>query len=145
MRSIGYVIKTQPDKAEVFLGKHAQCAGCGACIAASDTRERRIEVANDVGAAEGAWVEIEISPAGLVVAAFMMFILPIFAALGGAYAGYRLAGSLGFPPVVVGIALGCLAFAGSFMLLRRLERTDRRARLPRIVRILKEDEMEGRC
>lgn len=145
MRSIGYVCKTGSDAAEVLLGKHAQCAGCGACIAASDTRERRLAVANDIGAAEGDRVEIEIPPGRLVVAAFMMFILPVVAALGGAYSGYRLAGSLAFPPVPVGIALGCLAFAGSFLLLKGVERTGRKAGLPRIIRILNEDDIEGRC
>ncbi len=145
MRTIGYVGKVGSDSAEVLLGKHAQCAGCGACIAASDTRDRSIAAANDIGAAEGDRVEIEISPGRLVVAAFMMFILPILSALAGGYAGYRLAGNLGFGPVPAGIAMGCLAFAGSFLLLKGIERTGRKAGLPRIIRILDQDETEGRC
>ena len=145
MRSIGYVGKVESGSAEVLLGKHAQCAGCGACIAASDTRERKIAAANGIGAAEGDRVEIEISPGRLVVAAFMMFILPVISALAGGYAGYRLAGNLGVPPVLAGIVSGCLAFAGSFLLLKGAERAGRKAGLPRIIRILNKDETEGRC
>lgn len=145
MRSIGYVGKVESDSAEVLLGKHAQCAGCGACIAASDSRERRIAAANDIGAAEGDRVEIEIQPGRLVVAAFMMFILPVLSALAGGYTGYRLALSLGLPPVLAGIALGCVAFAGSFLLLKGVDRAGRKAGLPMIIRILDQDETEGRC
>ena len=145
MRSIGYIGKVEADSTEVLLGKHAQCGGCGACIAASDTRERKIAAANDIGAVEGDWVELEIPPGRLVVAAFMMFILPVLSALAGGYAGYRLAGSLGLPPVPAGIVLGCLAFAGSFLLLKGVEKSGRTAGLPIIIRILDQDETEGRC
>jgi sigma-E factor negative regulatory protein RseC len=145
MRIIGYVAKVKPNSAEVLLGKHAQCAGCGACIAAADDRERRIEAANDLGAGEGARVEIEVSPGRFVGAAFLMFLAPLLVALGGGYAGYRLAGSLGLPPVLLGVGVGCLAFAGSFLLLKGAEKAGRTSGLPRIVRILDEDESEGRC
>jgi sigma-E factor negative regulatory protein RseC len=145
MRSVGFITKVEPDAAEVLLGKHAQCAGCGACIAASDTRERRIAAINDIGAVEGDRVEIELSPGRLVAAAFMMFILPVVAALVAAYAGHRMAGGLGIPQVPAGIVLGCVAFAGAFLLLKVVEKTGRRAGLPRIIRILGETESEGRC
>jgi sigma-E factor negative regulatory protein RseC len=145
MRSIGHVAKVKPGLAEVLLGKHAQCAGCGACIAAADDRERRIEAANDLGAPEGARVEVEIPPGRLVGAAFLMFLLPVFAALAGGYTGYRIAGPLGVHPTLMGIGLGCLAFAGSFLVLRGVERAGRRSGLPRIMRVLEEDGPEGRC
>lgn len=145
MRTIGYVHKTEPGSTEVLLGKHAECAGCGACIAASDTRERKIAATNDIGAVEGDRVELEIPPGRLVAAAFMMFILPVIAAMGAAYLGYRLGQALGFPPVAGGIALGCLAFAGSFLLLKGVEKAGREAGLPRIIRILNQDKTEGRC
>jgi sigma-E factor negative regulatory protein RseC len=145
MRSIGYVAKVEKDHAEVLLGKHAQCAGCGACIAASDTRERRIRTASASGVAEGDKVEVEIPPQGLVAAAFLLFILPVIAALAGAYIGYRLAASLDVPPPVAGIALGCIAFAASFLLARSVGKAGRVGGLPRIIRILDVDETEGRC
>jgi positive regulator of sigma E activity len=144
MRSIGYVTRVSPGLAEVLLGKHAQCADCGACIAAADERERSIEAANDLGAGEGAKVEIEISPGRLVRAALLMFLLPIFLALGGGFTGYYLGGPLGLPPTLVAIGLGCLAFAGSFLVLGSAQRADRKSGLPRIVRIL-DDGSEGGC
>jgi len=145
MRSIGYVYRTKPESTEVLLGKHAACVGCGACIAASDTRERKIAAINDVGAVEGDKVEIEVSPGRLVVAALMMFIVPVLAALIGAYLGYRSAEGVGLPPVAGGISIGCLAFAGSFLLLRSVEKAGRGTGLPRIIRILNKNDTEGRC
>lgn len=145
MRNIGYVAEVKPGLAEVLLGKHAQCAGCGACIAAADDRERRIEVSNEIGAARGAKVEIEISPGHLVWAGFLLFILPVVAALAGGYAGYLVAGLLGGPPTPAGIVVGSLAFAGSFLIIRRADKAGPRSGLPRIIRILDPDEPEGRC
>ena len=114
-------------------------------MAAADDRERMIEASNDLGAAEGDKVEIEISPGRLVGAAFLMFMLPIFVALAGGYAGYRLAGALGIPPTPTGIGLGALAFVASFLIVKGAEKAGRKSGLPRIVRILNEDETEGRC
>ena len=145
MRSIGYVVKAMPDSAEVTLGKHAHCAGCGACIAAADDRERRIDAENYVGAKEGEKVEIEFSSGRLIGAALLIFVVPLVVALAGGYAGYRIAGPLGLPPTIVGIGTGCLAFAGSLGLLRWADKAGRRSGRPRIVRILDQDETEGRC
>jgi sigma-E factor negative regulatory protein RseC len=145
MRSVGYVTKATPDSTHVTLGKHAQCVGCGACIAAADDRERRIDVVNDVGAKEGQKVEIEFSSGRLVGAAFLIFVVPLVVALAGGYAGYHLAGRLGLPPTLLGVGTGCLAFAGSLGLLRWADKGGRRSGLPRIVRILDQDESEGRC
>jgi positive regulator of sigma E activity len=145
MRSIAYVVKTGPEGADVLLGKHAQCVRCGGCLAAADDTQRRIKVSNEIGAAEGVRVEIEVSPGLLVGAAFLMFMLPVFVALAGGYAGYRLAGALGGPPTLIGIGLGCLAFAASFLVLKVMGESGRKSALPRIIRILSEDETEGGC
>jgi sigma-E factor negative regulatory protein RseC len=145
MRSIGFVSKVKPGVAEVLLGKHAQCVGCGGCMAAADDRDRRIEAANDLGAPVGAQVEIEISPGRLVAAAFLLFLLPILVALAGGYAGYSLARWIGVSPTLMGIGLGCVGLVGSFLLLRRADRAGGRAGLPRIVRIVEDEQPEGRC
>ena len=145
MRSIGYVVKATPDVAEILLGKHAQCARCGGCMAAQNDGQRMINASNEIGASEGAVVEIEVSPGRLVAAAFFMFMLPVLVALAGGYAGYRLAGLLGGPPTLVGLGLGLLAFASSFLLLRAVERAGRESALPKIVRILDREDIEGRC
>jgi sigma-E factor negative regulatory protein RseC len=145
MRSTGHVVKVKPGLAEVLLGRHAQCVRCGGCIAGADDRERRVEAVDRLGAAVGAKVEIEISPGRVVGAAFLVFLLPVLVALAGGYAGYSLGGRLGVSPALMGIGLGCLALVGSFFLIRLADKARGRSDLPRIVRILDEDEPEGRC
>jgi sigma-E factor negative regulatory protein RseC len=145
MLNTGYVVKVKPGQAEVLLGKHAQCVRCGGCLAAADDRGRRIEAANDLGAGVGALVEVEISPGRLVGAAFLMFMLPVFIALAAGYAGYRLALATGLPITPTGVGLGVVGFIGSFLILRSAERASAKSGLPRIVRILGDDEPEGRC
>jgi sigma-E factor negative regulatory protein RseC len=90
----------------------------------------------------GERVEVEIEPARAVGAAFLMFILPLVAAVGGGIAGHRLGPLLGMPAAAAGIATGVLCLALAFVVLRRVERATRH-RLPEIVRVIRDDQPEG--
>jgi len=145
MRNIGRVIDLRADLAEIALGRHAACESCGACLASLDPKQRTLLAANDRGAGIGNMVEIEVPPVRAVGAAFLLFIVPLFSVLAGAYVGHRIARALGWPEVAGAIGLGCLAFMLSFLILRFVERAGSRASMARIVRILPcEDELEGR-
>jgi len=145
MRNVGRVVNLQGDLAEIALGRHAACKSCGACLASLDPKQRTLLAENDRGAGIGNTVEIEVPPVRAVGAAFLLFMVPLFSALAGAYLGHRLARALGWPEVAGAIVLGCLAFMLSFLILRFVERAGSQASMARIVRILPdEDELEGR-
>ena len=92
MEESGIVMETSADTAKVKLIRTGGCEGCGAsktCKAVSDT-ENTITVINNVGAAAGQHVTIEITSGVFLKATFITYILPVVglfvgAALGGKY------------------------------------------------------------
>ncbi|MFH1312960.1 MAG: SoxR reducing system RseC family protein [Candidatus Eisenbacteria bacterium] len=146
MRNSGYVISVREDRAEVVLGAHLECKHCGACIAAMSEKERKLDAINEIGALPGQRVEIELRPGYAVRAAFLIFVLPVIAAVGGGLAGYSLGGMLGLRRDLAGIGLGSLALVLSFVLLRYIEKTGSTDRIPRVVGLITdEDPQEGEC
>ena len=146
MRNSGYVVSVREDRAEVVLGAHLECKHCGACIAAVSEKERKLDAINEIGARAGQKVEIELKPGYAVSAAFLIFVLPVIAAIGGGFAGYSLGGALGLRPDLAGIGLGVLGLVMSFVLLRYIEKTGSAARMPRIVGLITDDDpQEGEC
>jgi positive regulator of sigma E activity len=145
MKNIGRVVNLRDGLAEIALGRHASCEGCGACLASLDPKQRTLLAANDRGAGIGDTVEIEVPPVRAIGAAFLLFIAPLALGLAGAYLGYRIALGRGWPEAAVAIGFGCLAFMLSLLLLKFAERSGSRAGMARIVRILPdENETEGR-
>ena len=140
------MVSVKEDRAEVVLGAHLECGHCGACIAAVSEKERKLEAINEIGARAGQRVEIELKPLHALSAAFLLFILPVLAAAGGGFAGYAVGGALGWRRDLTGIGLGVLALVLSFLLLRHVEKTASAGRIPRIVGLIAEDDMqEGEC
>lgn len=145
MRSVAYVTSIENGTAEVVLGKHIECKQCGGCAVAGGNKERRLKARNEIEAEVGQKVEIEIDPAHAVTAAFIMFVLPVIAALALGFTGSYLAGFLGWPRDAAGIGLGTVGFVCSFLLLRHIERSSSIG-LPRIVKLVSEDQPpEGGC
>ena len=144
MRNSGFVVSVTKDTAEVVLGAHLECKHCGACVAAASDKQRKLDALNEIGARAGERVIVELKPQHAVLAAFLIFVLPVVAALGGGFAGYRLAGTLGLRRDIVGVGLGAAALVLSFLLLRYVERTGQAARMPRIVGLVTDhDPLEG--
>jgi sigma-E factor negative regulatory protein RseC len=139
MRNSGYVVSVREDRAEVVLGAHLECKHCGACIAAISEKQRKIDAINEIGAGAGQRVIIELKPGRAIRAAFLIFVMPVFAALGGGFAGYHLGGLLGVRGDLAGIGLGSLGLVLSFVLLRHIERTGSADRVPRIVGLIADD------
>ena len=146
MRNVGYVVNLKEDLAEVILGRHAECKSCGACLTSTDRKQRKLVAENKIGARVGQRVEVEIRPMHAVGAAFLIFILPVFAALAAGFLGYRTFQAAGWPATAGGIGLGCSGCVLSFILLKSVERAGSQAKLAAIVKILSdEDTVEGRC
>jgi sigma-E factor negative regulatory protein RseC len=108
MRNVGYVVNLKENLAEVMLGRHAECKSCGACLASMDQKQRKLVATNHMGARAGQRVEVEIRPIHAVGAAFLIFIVPVIAALGAGFLGYRIFQSIGWPATAGAIGLGCL-------------------------------------
>jgi sigma-E factor negative regulatory protein RseC len=146
MRTIGYVVTVNQHRAKVVLGRHAECTHCGACLAGLEDKRRTLEAVNAAGAGVGQRVEVEVPPSWTIGAAFLLFILPLIAALAGGILGYRLGVHLRLGPVLGAVVLAGGAVVLVFLGLRRLEAYGSGSRLARITRILPSDQpSEGGC
>lgn len=145
MRNHGYVVSIDEKVAQIVLGGHAECKHCGACLAALDEKHRTLPASNEIGARVGQRVEVEVAPGRAVTAAFVLFILPLVAALLGGWAGFVLGPAAGIPPVAGAAVLGLVGLALVFVALRRLDRPGGRESIARIVRIDDDDGSEGVC
>ncbi len=141
MRNVGHVVRVREGSAEVVMGAHLECKRCGACMAGIEEKQRTLEATNGIGATVGQKVEIEIEPTQAVGAAFLIFILPLIAALLGGWAGYRLAGYTGLRADAGGIGLGVIAFIAAFALLRHIDRLRSGALIARIVKLVPEEDL----
>jgi sigma-E factor negative regulatory protein RseC len=110
-------------------------------MAGIEEKQRTLEATNGIGATVGQKVEIEIEPTQAVGAAFLIFILPLIAALLGGWAGYRLAGYTGLRADAGGIGLGVIAFIAAFALLRHIDRLRSGALIARIVKLVPEEDL----
>ncbi len=142
MRNLGYVVNIADNVAEVVLGEHLDCKHCGACMAVLGQKQRKVRAANDIGARVGQKVEIEIAPSQAVLASFLIFILPLFVAFGGGFAGYYLARHLGISSEVGTVAFGGGFLAVSFLLLRHFQEAWFGGSAVRIVGFLSEEPPE---
>jgi sigma-E factor negative regulatory protein RseC len=145
MRNVGHVVNLAGEVAEIVLGEHEECKGCGMCVAVLGNKQRKVKAANGIGARIGQKVEIEIEPKDAISAAFIVFIFPLLMALVGGVLGHRVASYLGLAPAVGGIALGVCLFVVSFLVLRLMERRSASETLPKIIRIVSDEEHGGRC
>ncbi|HEC82937.1 MAG TPA: hypothetical protein ENI46_00445 [Firmicutes bacterium] len=141
MRSLGLVVGTKDGIARIALGPHVECSKCGACLAALDNKARTIEAVNEAGAKIGQRVEIEIKPSQAVATAFLIFVLPLVAAIGAGYLGLGVGEAFGVMPDYVAIIFGIAGFVGSMLILRFVDRRYAK-RMPVVVRIA-EESLEG--
>jgi len=131
----GIVTALTGAKATVALPPKESCGGCGKCSLGKEGKEMLIEAENPVGAEKGDRVAVEIPSRDPLLAAFIIFGLPLLGLLGGAALGYlffpadKPAGNL------AAVALGLAGLAAVFLLVRRSER-NRGAKKENRVRIV---------
>jgi len=137
----GVVEKASPETAVVLVERSSACEHCrsrGACETFSG-RTMRVEVENELGAAEGDRVEISVPAASVLKLSFLVYLVPVAALVAGAYVGELWAEGVVEDPTPYALVAGVLAMVGAFLLVRRFERSASRPSsdyLPRMSRVL---------
>lgn len=141
LKELGVVEKASAHEAVVLVERSSACEQCrsrGACEVLSG-RTMRVEIENELGAKEGDRVEISLPAASVLKVSFLVYLVPVAALVAGAYLGNTWAEGRMTDPTPYAVAAGVLAMIGSFLLLRRLERSASQSSSsyrPRISRIL---------
>lgn len=128
VEQLGQVIERVKDnKAIVKLRHHNTCGNCGRCSKLfgdpEKHREDTVEVLNPIGAKEGEVVRLETNNSEMLLAAFLLYILPLLGLLAGLFWGRSLiiSAALDWNPELGGIAAGGLLMVSVFLLLRKLD------------------------
>jgi sigma-E factor negative regulatory protein RseC len=137
----GVVEKASPETAVVLVERSSACEHCrsrGACETFSG-RTMRVEVENELGAAEGDRVEISVPAASVLKLSFLVYLVPVAALVAGAYVGELWVEGVVEDPTPYALVAGVLAMVGAFLLVRRFERSASRPSSdyrPRMSRVL---------
>ena len=99
--NIGIVIKTEADNhAQVVVDRKGACGGCqptgGGCRSCLASAKMQSRVANPVNAKAGDLVKIHLSSANLFSSAAILYLIPVFGLLIGAFAGTWAFSEFGF-------------------------------------------------
>lgn len=131
----GVVIEISGNMAKVKAARHGDCENCGSCPGDS---AMVLDVFNPLDAKPGQKVAFEIPQSNMLLAAFMVYIMPLIAAALGAVAGWFIATSFGLPMVPMEIAGGVVVFVLSLIIVKLYDRSVRRNKklLPVITKIL---------
>jgi len=139
-RARGQVVQAYGGQAKVKIPRTASCQSCsehGECCAPFGSDFMLVEAQNRVGAGEGQNVEIEFATPSSNTAVLFLYIIPLFALILGAVAGYNLAlfGSQDGSAALLSLVFLVLSYLGVHRLHRLLWGRDARYR-PRITRLL---------
>ena len=109
--------------AKVKASRHSDCENCGSCPGSNAIV---VDALNPLGAQRGQRVEIEVKQVNMLKAAFIVYMLPLIAAVVGVIAGTYLANSQMSPDSMwYQIGGGVVAFGLSLIYIRYFDRNAR--------------------
>ncbi len=112
MKQYGKVVEVSEDKAFVIMEKNSSCSGCNACKLGSDSHELRIEALNTAGAKSDQIVEVDMEGQHVLTAAFILYMIPLFALLMGVVIGNIVFPAQEIFAALIGFGLMALSFLG---------------------------------
>ena len=116
----GVVIEVTGHTAKVRASIHSDCDHCGLC---PGNNAMILEAANEAGANVGDRVLIQNKTMNGLLAAFIMFLLPLLAVVLGIVLGYYLSFRFMVSTKILMIAGGSLFGLGAFIFIRRLDKS----------------------
>ncbi|MDR3270081.1 MAG: SoxR reducing system RseC family protein [Peptococcaceae bacterium] len=113
----GIVLEVREEFALVRPTNHT---GCDAeyCCQGSGVKKIDVEMVNRVHAELGDKVVFEAQEGHMLIAAFVVYLLPLILTFGGAVAGYQASDWLKFNPVLLAVSGGVIFFALSLLIIR---------------------------
>ncbi len=113
----GIVVEIKGEFAMVMPTSHIGCEGTF-CCQGEGLSKVNIEMRNELNAVVGDKVIFEAREGDMLIAAFVVYLLPIILTFGGAVFGYRLSETLGINSTFAAIVGGLLLFIISIFVIR---------------------------
>lgn len=146
IKEMGRVLEIKDDEAVVLVRRSSACEGCsakGVCHTFGGAgKDARISVENRIGAHAGDEVEIGIEEGSLVLASFIVYILPIGALFLGAVLGGALSEYIGISKGGASAFMGLLALILGLIIIRLLDPYLKRKESlkPKILKVIRGDD-----
>lgn len=137
----GRVVELKNSSALVEMDYYSEaCANCGVCTFVKDSGKMVMEVSNSLGAKIGDIVTIELEAKNLILAAFIVYILPLIFFFVG-YGIFSLFLKKPFSPEGAGIIGGIVFTIFAYFLIRKIDRSAKISRRfePRIYAIIQKN------
>ena len=122
MIEIGKILEIRGDRVKISLPLKEGCSTCGKCTLGKGEKYMRLEVEAIPGARLGDEVMVEVPERDPLIAALLLFGIPLLGLFLGGGVGYLLFYSLGGDANAGAGLLGLITMAGVFVILRRRER-----------------------
>lgn len=130
MEQYGEVIDIRDQLAVVRVRRHSACRQCGRCgmgITGGEPLDPEVEVRNPIGAQVGQVVRITMDTRQLLLASFIVYLLPILGLILGIILGGSLSGPLGLDfggrgVDMAGVGVGVLFMAIIYYFVRRWDK-----------------------
>jgi len=122
LREIGKILEIRGDRVKISLPLKEGCGTCGKCTLGKGGKYMRLEIENIAGTRVGDEVLIEVPERDPLIAAFLLFGIPLLGLLIGGGSGYLLFLSCSADPNAGASLLGLMTMACVFIILRRRER-----------------------
>ena len=116
----GIIIEIPKDNfAKIKVGRHNECKNCGACPGDNSVV---IDAKNSIGAKIGQRVAFEMKDTNMLVAAFVVYILPLIAVVVGVIVGQLIAKQFGLSIRGLQIGGGVITFILSVVNIKRFDK-----------------------
>ena len=116
----GIIIDISKDNiAKIKVGRHNECKNCGACPGDSSVV---IEAKNTIGAKAGQRIAFEMKETSMLMAAFVVYILPLIAIVVGVIVGQTIAKQFGYSVRGFQIGGGVITFILSMINIKRYDK-----------------------
>lgn len=126
MKEMARVIEKDNGNATVRIIRSSACSKCDEkCMLGEQSHEvdeMDVVVKDPIGAEVGSMVELEMGAKPILLSAFMVYLLPLFAIVAGYFAGEALFSIFTSSTEVAGILGSAAAFFLSFLLLRAFDK-----------------------
>ncbi|ABR48516.1 positive regulator of sigma E, RseC/MucC [Alkaliphilus metalliredigens QYMF] len=120
MKQCGTVVSLEGKMAKVLMQRQASCGDCTACKMGQEEMKLEVKALNNANAQVGQRVEIDMEHQNVLAAAFIVYMIPLFALMMGIFAGNAMLSALGvenYRDLLTAFA-GFIFMATSFMVIK---------------------------
>ena len=123
MDELGLVVGLKEELAVVNIKRKSACGSCKACeMGRSNISELNVEVKNSLGAAVGDHVKIQMQTPDILKAAFLVYMIPLLALLGGVTLTYLIQRAQNISNEPMMIVVGVVLMLFSFLYVRKKDK-----------------------